>query len=104
MDKVWDEKIALSHNKVLMREYKITKTDLGWNIYRKKEEDWLLYLERLTSKGYTMNKDYAKVFYNKESVISAFIIARRKWDKTDTTSKETGNSWDKREKQSWSEL
>lgn len=97
MDKVWDEKIALSHNKVLMREYKITKSNLWYNVYRKKEEDWFIYLEWLQKNTYTLNRDYARVFYTIEDAVNNLLIARRKWKETDTISKETGNSWDKKE-------
>lgn len=49
-------------------------------------------------------KEHAKIFYSQDSAESALVIAKLKAWKTGTTSKETGDSWGKREKQSWSEL
>lgn len=88
------------------RYYYITRCDLGYNIYRyKEEENWTVRMEWLMNNWYTMNKNYAKVFYNESDVESAFTIARAKWEKeTHTISTRKSESEGIREKKSWSEL
>lgn len=51
-----------------MREYRIAKSDLGRNIYKRKiEENWLRQMRFLDWKGaWTLNKTYARTFYRKE--------------------------------------
>ena len=49
-----------------MREYRIAKSDLGRNIYKRKEENWLRQMRFLDWKGtWTLRKDYAKTFYHR---------------------------------------
>lgn len=84
------------------REYKITKCNLWYNVYRRKEEDWMIYLEWLQRDSYTLNREHARVFYTIDDATNHLIMARR-W-KADTTSTQTTNSWDTKEKQSWSEF
>ena len=87
------------------REYKITKSDLGYNVYRRKEEDWLIYLEWLQRGTYTLNRKFARTFYNLDDAISNLVIARSRWEKeTPTTSIKKSESEGRREKTSWSEL
>lgn len=51
-----------------MREYRIAKSDLGRNIYKRKiEENWLRQMRFLDWRWtWTLRKDYAKTFYHKE--------------------------------------
>ena len=89
----------------MKRQYRITRCNLGYNIYRKREEDWLLYMERLEKKGvYSMNKNYAKTFYNLNDAESFLVIEKiYEWkQETDTTSEKKPKSDVKRKKQSWS--
>lgn len=89
------------------RYYYITECDLGFNIYRYKEnENGTVRMEWLMSNWYTMNKDYAKVFYNESDVESALIIARSKWDKqkTESVSKEESDLKKGQVKSCWWEL
>ena len=87
------------------REYKIYKTDLWYSIYRKKQEGKLLYIEYLNSHNIrSWNKTNAKTFYTKESAVSALVIEKSKWRKTESTSSQTTNSWGKREKSCWAEF
>lgn len=50
-----------------MREYRISKSDLGRNIYKRKiEENWLRQMRFLDWRGtWTLRKDYAKTFYHR---------------------------------------
>ena len=69
-----------------MREYKIFKTQLGYSIYRKKEEWKLLTVEFLNwHETRTTNKTVAKTFYTKEDVLSALVVIKKKdvWKKSD---------------------
>ena len=86
-------------------EYKITKSDLGYNIYRIKEENWIINMEWLQRDTYTLNRDYARTFYTITDAMSNLVIARSKWKReTPTTSIKKSESEDIREKRSWSEL
>lgn len=90
-----------------MREYKITKSNLGYNVYRRKEEDWFLYMEWLQTHSYTLNRDFARTFYTLEDATNAFIIAKTKWEKrslTPTTFIRKSELEEHKEKTSWSEL
>lgn len=69
-----------------MREYKIFKTQLGYSIYRKKEEWKLLTVEFLNwHKERTPNKTIAKTFYHEEDAVSALTILKHRdeWKKSD---------------------
>ena len=90
----------------IKREYKIGKTDLWYNVYRRKEEGWLLRVEWLQNWTYTLNRQFAKTFYNINDATSALVIARRKWDDTKETSEGTSESIQEKsiEKQSRSEF
>lgn len=82
-----------------MREYKITKSDLWYIIYRRKEEWKLIHVEYLNwHNHWTWNKTSAKTFYNKDDAVSALVIMRNKWQK------EQEKSEQKFEKQSWSDF
>lgn len=50
-----------------MRDYRISKSDLGRNIYKRKvEENWLRQMRFLDWKGaWTLNKTYARTFYHR---------------------------------------
>jgi len=62
-----------------MREYKIIRSDLGWNIYKKKEKDWLISVRFLNWNGtWCLNKSYARTFYNREDAVSALTIMKVK--------------------------
>ncbi len=90
----------------MKREYKITKGNMGYHVYRKQElESWLMKLERLQRDTYTLNKDFARTFYHLDDAISASQIAKAKWEKeTPITSIKKSESEGRREKTSWSEL
>lgn len=86
-------------------DYRIAKSDLGFNICRrKKNENWTMHLERLGGGGYTLNKTYAKTFYNEDDAKDALVVVRRKWDKIPTTFIRKSESEGIKEKRSWSEL
>ena len=70
-----------------MWEYKITKSDLGYNVYRIKEEDWIISLEWLQKDTYTLNRNFARTFYHLNDATSALVIARKRWE-IEETSKE----------------
>ena len=88
------------------RYYYISKSDLGYKIYRVKEnEDWTTNMERLQRHGYTLKKDFARTFYNLTDATSAFTLARIKWDtRTSTTLIRKSESEEWEEKRSWQEL
>ena len=89
------------------REYKIAKSNLGYNVYRRKEEDWFLYMEWLQKESYTLNKEYARTFYTLEDATNAFIIAKAKWEKrslTGTNFTKKSGLGEHKEKTSWFEL
>ncbi len=88
-----------------MREYKITKSDLWYHVYRIKEEDWIIKMERLQRNSYTLYKDFARTFYKLDDAIGALVGERIKWKKeTPTTSTKKSESGENKEKTSWSEL
>lgn len=88
------------------RYYYITKSDLGYQIYRVKEnENWTTNMEWLQRNSYTLNRSFARTFYNLTDASSAFTLARTQWDKrTSTTSTKKSESEDGIEKKSWQEL
>lgn len=89
----------------MKREYKITKSDLGYHVYRRKEENWMIRLEWLQRDHYTLNRDFARTFYHLDDAISNLQIARAKWDTIGQKSQqEKKESKAKSEKTSWSEL
>lgn len=62
-----------------MREYKIIKADLGWNIYKRKEEGWKLSVRFLYSHDKRgLNRQYARTFYNREDAVGALVVIKRK--------------------------
>ena len=62
-----------------MREYKIIKSWLWYNIYKKKEINWLLYVYFLSNNDeWRMWKQYARIFYHKEDAMSHLTLARYK--------------------------
>ena len=67
-----------------MREYKIIKSDLWYNIYRKKEENGFLFVEFLGANGrWILNRDNAKTFYHKDDALSALVINKSKWKESE---------------------
>lgn len=64
-----------------MREYKITKCDLWYNIYKKKDGRAPWYLS--PDKKRTLNRDYAKIYFHRETAISDLIIIKAKDGKAD---------------------
>jgi hypothetical protein len=65
-----------------MREYRIFKTDLWWSIYRKKQVGKLLFMQFLTWKNrWSLNKSYARIFYQREEAVGALIIMKAKDEK-----------------------
>lgn len=89
------------------REYKITKWNLWYHVYRtKKEEDWkIVRLEWLQNNSYTLNRDYAKTFYHLDTAISALSIAKFQWNTIKIDSSQGKRESEKKsEKTSWSEL
>ena len=74
--------LVLNLNK--MREYKITKSWLWYNIYKKKEINWLLYVYFLGKEDERrLWKQYARTFYHKEDAMSHLTLARYKDGKSD---------------------
>lgn len=72
-----------------MREYRIFKTDLWWSIYRKKQVGKLLFMQFLTWKNWwSLNKSYARIFYQRDEAVGALIIVRAR-DETRKTGKES---------------
>lgn len=87
------------------REYKIFKNDLWYSICRKKQEWRLLFMQYLnTYNQWSPIKTHAKVFYTEDSAVEALVIMKTRWKKTESTSSQTTNSLDKREKRSWAEF
>jgi len=65
-----------------MRQYKIIKNDLGWMIYKKREKDWFISVWFLDWKNkWTLRKEYARTFYNRESAVSALVVIKIKDEK-----------------------
>lgn len=95
----------LTRNKMGKREYKITKSNLGYNVYRKKElEDWTIRLERLQRDNYTLHREFARTFYHLDDAVSNLTLARIQWEKIGLNSSiEKKESEKKSEKTSWSE-
>ena len=70
----------------MKREYRIVKSDLGYNIYKKRERNWIMQLWFLHHDNKRwLKKDYARTFYHKEDALSVLIIMRRRdeWEKSD---------------------
>ena len=62
-----------------MREYKIIRCDLWWNIYKKLEKNGYISLWFLGSQEKrVLNKDNARVFYHREDALSALQIMKAK--------------------------
>lgn len=62
-----------------MWDYRIIRCDLWWNIYKKREKDWLISVRFLGSQGKrVLNKDMAKIFYHREDAVSALIVTKAK--------------------------
>lgn len=60
-----------------MWDYKITKTELWYIIYRKYEKDWMLSVRFLSwDNRWVINEGSARVFYNKEDALSALTIKK----------------------------
>lgn len=62
-----------------MREYRIIKNMLGYNIYKKKEEYWMLYMWFLwPNNKWVVNKDHCKTFYTLDDAISNLSLVKYK--------------------------
>lgn len=62
-----------------MREYKIIRCDLWYNIYKKLEKNGYISLRFLGSNNKrVLNKDAAKIFYHREDAVSALVICKHK--------------------------
>lgn len=66
-----------------MWKFKIIETELWYKVFRI-DEKWKI-IQWLQNDSYTYNKDYAKIYYNKDQAISALVIAKFKWDTIDIT-------------------
>lgn len=65
-----------------MREYKITKSDLWYNIYKIRKQDWFISMYFLNwANRWTLNKKYAKTFYNRNDALSSLVLIKRKDEK-----------------------
>ena len=88
-----------------MWKYHITSWDLWFHVFRIDTEDNFWTREWLQNDTYTLNKNYAKIFYNIDSALSALQIAKAKWKKEiSTTSIKKSEYEELKEKISWSEL
>ena len=85
-------------------EYKITKCNLWYNVFREKEEEWIVKLERLQRDTYTLNREFAKVFYHLQDAESALTIAKFRWRKETSERKPEFTPPRVIEKRSWSEF
>lgn len=80
----------------------ITKSELWYKIFRESEDG---VKERLQNDTYTLNGNFARVFYHLNDAESALVIANIKWKKgTHTTFTRKSESEGIKEKKSWSEL
>lgn len=88
-----------------MREYKITKGDLGFHVFRRREEYWLEEVEWLQNDSFTKRREHARTFYHLSDAESGMVLAKIKsrWE-TPTTSIEKSDCEDGKEKRSWYEL
>ena len=87
-----------------MWDYKITRSNLWFNIYRKEElKNWMIKMEWLCNNWYSLNRDFAKTFYHYDDAVSGLVIARVRWDNL-WKQEEKPETETKVEKQSWSEL
>ena len=51
-------------------------------IYKKREKDWFISVWFLDWKNkWTLNKQYARTFYNRESAVSALVVIKIKDEK-----------------------
>jgi hypothetical protein len=61
------------------REYRITLSDLWYNIYRRFDNDGMLYLEFLCHNDrWSRNKKFARTFYTKQDAEWYLVLIRRK--------------------------
>jgi hypothetical protein len=62
-----------------MRVYRIVRCNLGYNIYKKLEKNWYISLRFLgPNNRWVLNKDYAKIFYHRETALSALVIVKHR--------------------------
>lgn len=69
-----------------MREYRIIRSDMWWNISRKKEMWRLMLLQYLNWKGlWTPNKWLSKTFYKREDAERTLKVIEKQdeWKKSD---------------------
>ena len=65
-----------------MREYKIIRSTLWYNIYKKKEENWRISVRFLYwHENRWLNRAYAKNFYNRDDAVSALALVKHKNEK-----------------------
>ena len=59
--------------------YRIVKTDAWFNVYKKLEKDWMMYVWYLWYKNWwVLNKNDSKLFYDKEDALSALAYIKYK--------------------------
>ena len=62
-----------------MWEYRIAKSDLGWNIYKKKEENWIMQMWFLDWQWkWTLRKDFARTFYHRDDAEGVLWVVKIK--------------------------
>ena len=91
----------------MKREYRLAKNPLGFNVYKRKDEEeytsiWFLWQQEKR----VLNRNQAKLFYNKEDAFSALVLAKFKWNRKeeDSTSEDQVDLVDKPKRNSWSSL
>ena len=61
------------------RQYRISRNNLGYIVYKKKEEDWLIELRFLwPNNKRELEKNYAKTYYHKDDALNALIVNKVK--------------------------
>lgn len=83
-----------------MRNYKITKCDLWYKVFREREDN----IERLQLDTYTLNRNFARIFYHIQDAESALTIAKFRWRKETSEEKPESIPVREAEKRSWSEF
>lgn len=62
-----------------MWEYKITKTNLWYKIYKKMECKWFISMWFLMPNNkWWLDKDSARLFYTQDDALSGLVIIKRK--------------------------
>lgn len=67
-----------------MREYRIIKNMLWFNVYKKQEKDWMMHLWFLwPNNKRVIDKDHSKTFYTLDDAISNLSLMKYKDGKAD---------------------